>query len=354
MLDNLTDIIGLLDALPSGGRVVLSSLVFAFISIIVIRCVNYLYAGFNITFFKVLLITSLILPLTIGYALDLRFVFSVYELPDPIALPTWIWPSLYLIWGIGAFWKTFLLIRRIVSIPQNSRHSIKTSRKIMSRLEIWSRRMQVQSAKGLLLDGENRPRLLGWPHTRLALPVASERWRTSTIDAVLVHDLALVKINAPMWLIFSEFIASIYWFAPWMSRFTHALNTSFQGLADAHATSILRDELGYNSALRNIGNRIGDDLDRFPLDSLISQWENAGSVTERIEQKKRAGYADPKYDRVFWSLSLVVLLVYVLTGTTLDHAREEEDPSPFLFLYESELEWGRSKDYDDKELETIR
>ncbi|GIS97521.1 MAG: hypothetical protein CM1200mP24_08050 [Gammaproteobacteria bacterium] len=85
---------------------------------------------------------------------------------------------------------------------------------------------------------------------------------------------------------------------------------------------IIRDDLGYNSALRDIGNRIGDDLDRFPLDSLISQWGNAASVTERIEQKKRVGYADPKYDRVFWSLSLVVLLVYVLTGTTLDQARK--------------------------------
>ena len=289
MLDALTDIIGILDAVPNGARVVLSSLVFAFISAIVIRYVNYLYAGFNITLFKVLLITSLILPLTIGYAFDLRFVFSVYELPDPIGLPTWVWPALYLVWAIGALWNTSLLVRRILSIPRKSQHSTTTSRKIISRLEIWSRRMQVQSAKSVLLDGENRPRLLGWRHTMLALPVASQRWRTSTIDAVLVHDLTLVKINAPKWLIFSEFIAGIYWFAPWMARFTTALNTSFQGLADAHASSIIRDDLGYNSALRDIGNRIGDDLDRFPLDSLISQWGNAASVTERIEQKKRIG-----------------------------------------------------------------
>ena len=78
MLDALTDIIGILDTLPNGARVVLSSLVFAFISAIVIRYVDYLYAGFNITLFKVLLITSLILPVAIGYAYDLRFVFSVY------------------------------------------------------------------------------------------------------------------------------------------------------------------------------------------------------------------------------------------------------------------------------------
>ena len=355
MLDNVANIIGVLDTLPNSARVMLSAFVFALIAAILYQRVTYSQAGFNVTLYKVLLIASLLLPVTIGYGLDLRFVLFVDELPTPTVFPDWTWTFLYAIWAIGASLKFYLLARRIISIHIKSRQRRGISRKLTSRLEIWSRRIAVHSRfEDLVLDGENRPRLLGWPRTKLALPVASERWRTSTIDAVLVHDLSLVKANAPFWLILSELIACLYWFAPWMTKLTDILNSSFQGLADSLASSLIRDDLGYNSALRDMGNRIGNDINRYPIDSLIPQWGDSHSITDRIQHKEKPGYADPKYDRVFWSLSQVILLVFVLTGTTLDRARQEEDPMPFLFLYPPELQWGRSEDYDDKELETLR
>ena len=355
MLDTVANVIGVLDTLPNGARIVLSAAIFALIAAILYRRVTYSQAGFNVTLYKVLLIASLLLPVTIGYVLDLRFVLFVDELPTPTVFPASTWAVLYTVWAIGAFWNIYLLVRRIISIQVKSRQRKETSRKIMSRLEIWSRRMEVHSKlENLVLDGENRPRLLGWPRTKLALPVASERWRTGTIDAVLVHGLSLKKGNAPFWLLLSEFIACVYWFAPWMTKLTDILNTSFQGLADTHASSLIRDDLGYNSALRDIGNRIGHDVNRYPIDSLIPQWGDSHSIADRLQHKEKPGYADPKYDRVFWSLSQVILLVLVLTSTTLDKARQEEDSMPFLFLYKPELQWGRSEDYHDKKLETLR
>ena len=352
MQTSLALIVGTLDSIPDPIRAMLSAIVLAAAVKILGRRIDTSDAGFNVSFRKTAIAALIGIPLIICFALNWRFVVLVDELPAIGQAPAALWWTVYAVWGCGALWHVARLGQRVRTVLRSPDQS--APEKIRRRLDIWCNRLNIDADRiAMVLDADDRPRVTGWSKTVIRLPRASERWRTGTLDAVLLHELSHAKTRAWQWLLTSEIVAAMYWPAPWLRGLTVDLNRAFQRLADSKASAQLRDNLGYAAALREIGDRIGEPAAADALDPLVLHWSDGASVHTRGKQIS-VGSSDPLYDRVFWALAQATLAVFLLTGTTLREAREEDERASMIRFSPMELPFSRSEKYQNEEVETRR
>ena len=349
----IAHIVGSLDSLPDPVRALLAALVLAGVVGLISKRIARSGAGFNLAFRKTAIVALVGIPLVICFALNWRFVVMVEELPAIGGLPGPIWWIAYAIWGGGALWWLGKLGMRLRQVLHYEAKDIPD--KIRRRIEIWSDRLDLDPRKiRIVLDGEDRPRVAGWSRPVLSLPRAAERWRVGHLDAVVLHELLHVKQKTWRWLVLGEVISAIYWPTPWLRDVLRDVNEHAQRVADAKASALLHDSMGYGAALKDMAERIGNDVSRFPIDPAVIQWGDGESIRQRREIAASSyGGSDPLYDKVFWALAQATLAVFLLTGTTLREAREDEESS-CIVLNPFNVGFERSEKYMDKDVETKR
>ena len=343
--DVIVFVVSLLDALPDACRAILSAAVLALVVVETSKHISSQKAGFGLAYRKTALFSLLAIPLTIYFALDLRLVLMVDELPSYVVVP-----------NVAAFivttvWLTGFIAKLGWSVARHYRHKSTAEgtaldEKFALRVERWQTRMGDVDIE-VALGPVDEPTYVG---ERLLLPNAAARWDRSVQDAVLLHSFAVVRLSPRLWYWVAEVVAAMYWPIPQLRLLREQIVTDIQFFADVKAIAYYKDRLGYSRALRYLAQFV-DSL------SIAGQppstaWGGIGALNTRAELLLQSEHAEPHYDRVFWALMQATLTVFLLTGTTLGVVQERREVN-----FMKPWEWNRitlSAEQGDRQVETKR
>ena len=166
----------------------------------------------------------------------------------------------------------------------------------------------------------------------------------------MTRELCYVRGRTRLWHVVGASIAALFWLVPSVRAIAHGLDHSLEQTCNRLAMSCFSDRLGYDRAKKQLEQRLETQTDG----QSMPVWEAAeASVGMGPRYQRRSRRKDPQYDRVFWSLVQVTVVVFILTGTTLQQlevfdGEEVELSERWFFSYE------RSADYSDKKIESTR
>jgi hypothetical protein len=347
MSDVLITAVGLLDSLPNSSRAMLCGAVLAGALCFIQTRLPADYSGLAIAYCKATLLALVLIPSMVYYALGLRFVVVVEELPEIAVAP------LPLQWGLLAIWLGGATVAGILDWRSTQRAippgpSAPVDPVLSERLEFWRRRLGVRGRVRIATSANEQPSTHGWLRPVISLPRSAGHWPRTVQDAVLLHELDHIRHNHGAWLLFGRWVAALYWPIPWVRQITEQLALTFQQAADARSVEFFGDRMGYSRALTHVAQRI-DPLPHeqpAPHQPLLG-WQDSASLKHRIDELDSGASRDPCYDRVFWGLAQATLAVFLLTGTTLQEVYIPEEHEIFIpneFWYVS---FGRSSRYED-------
>lgn len=344
MSDVLITAVGILDSLPNSSRAMLCGAALAGALCFLQTRLPADFAGLAIAYRKAALLALLLVPSMIYYALGLRFVVVVEELPTIDTVP------LALEWGLLGVW---LGMAAMVGVRDwrgiaGAAAADSIDPVLVERLDFWRRRMNVRRSVRIAIAATEQPFTQGWLRPVIALPRSAGHWPRPVQDAVLLHELDHIRHNHWAWLVFGRWVAALYWPIPWVRQVTRQLETTFQQAADARSIEFFGDRMGYGRALTHVAQRI-DPLphEQPPTRQPLLGWQDSGSVQQRIDDLVSDASRDPCYDKVFWGLAQATLAVFLLTGTTLQEIHIPDEDQIFIpneFWYVS---FGRSSRYED-------
>ena len=351
MFDWLITMVGVLDSLPDAGRAMLSGAVLAGGLCYVERRLPANLVGLAIAYRKAVLVALVCIPFLVYYALGLRFVLAVKELPEIASAPSVLWWSLFGVWGIGLVARGASDTARLLRADRQTARFPAADEKLVNRLEFWQQRIGITQPVAICLGDSEQPWTHGVLKPVIGLPRSAARWPAPVQDAILVHELCHIKHNHWAWLVTGRLIAAIYWPILWVAGLTEHLGRDFQEASDARAIEFFGDRMGYSRALKHIAQRI----DPLPHEQPGAQpsgnpallaWQDSASLGGRETAVLSSASRDPCYDRVFWGLAQATLTMFLLTGTTLEQLYTPEDAQfvPDEFWYVS---FGRSSRYED-------
>jgi hypothetical protein len=351
MFDWLITLVGVLDSLPDAGRAMLSGAVLAGGLCYVERRLPANLVGLAIAYRKAVLVALVCVPLLVYYALGLRFVMVVEELPEIAAAPSFLWWSLFGVWGIGLLARGAGDIAKLIRSARRITRYPSADGKLIGRLEFWQQRIGITKRVALCLGNSEQPWTHGSLKPMIGLPRSAAHWPAPVQDAILVHELCHIKHRHWAWLVASRLVAAVYWPITWVSGLTEHLNLDFQESSDARAIEFFGDRMGYSRALKHIAQRIDplphEQASTSPAEnSPLLAWHDSESLESREAAVRSSVSRDPCYDRVFWGLTQATLAMFLLTGTTLEQLYIPEDAQfvPEEFWYVS---FGASSRYED-------
>ncbi|MGI9328338.1 MAG: hypothetical protein ACR2PZ_24185 [Pseudomonadales bacterium] len=181
-----------------------------------------------------------------------------------------------------------------------------------ARLSHWQRRLGDDSDVLVRVGSVLAPRGIDWPARVIDLPNASAHWPAAAVDVALIPQLCHFTLKHLPWLRFAALMGCLYWPFDFVRRaLSERLISDFNVASRELAQSCYRDPLGFRRAEKQLQDRLG----------VAPHSEPAAPAEQKV-------LADDPYGRVFLTFVQMLLLVYVLTGTTL---REIPDDSNFRY-----------------------
>lgn len=349
MSDVLITAIGVLDSLPNAGRALLSGAVLAIALVILESRLPHDCSGLAIAFRKTALLALVAVPLLICAVLDLRVVVVVEELPSVGRMPALASWGALAVWAAGAIMQGAREVRRARAL---NLHAGDPDAAVLQRAEFWRRRIGLSPPVAVRRAAGEDPSTTGLLRPAIYLPRSAGRWPVTVQDAVLVHELLLVRHRDWAWLVLGRVVAALYWPVPQIARLTEDLRRAFQHAGDARAIEYFDDRLGYVRALRHVAQRIDplpheEPPHEEPTKSApLLGWQDSAALEQRAADLASDASRDPCYEKVFWAMAQATLAVFLLTGTTLQRFYVDERPPfvPDAFWYVS---FDRSARYED-------
>lgn len=271
---------------------------------------------------KTSLLALLLVPLLSSVLAGVRIPVFVEALPGALPLNPWWLQGPLLVWLLVALalfgqrlwqWsaRPASLWRCATAMPNTGklRPAEPAPAAMVKRAEHWQRRLGLNQAIALRLGDVAAPMALFDGGRVIELPRAAAHWPAAATDVALIKQLCHFALGHHHWLRFATLVGCLYWPLRYVRELLPSrLEQDFQAAAGELAAACYRDPLGYRRAAKALAER----LDTGPVVPV---------------QPPQADPEDP-YGRVFSVFVQVVLVVYVLTGTTL---REIPDDSNFRY-----------------------
>lgn len=279
---------------------------------------------------KTALLALLFAPLLIALTPHGRMPIYVETLPSSAAISLQWLNVLLVLWLLVALSLAVLQLLRWRTEPQSiwqvpelfagrgfkqGEPALKFSQApeaLEARLRHWQRRLGDEREVMVRVGSVSLPRGIDWPARVIDLPNASAHWPAAAVDVALIPPLCHFTLRHLPWLRFAALMGCLYWPFGFMRRaLSERLISDFEVAAHELAQSCYRDPLGFRRAEKQLQDRLGVE----------SRTEPAAAAEQQV-------LADDPYGRVFLTFVQMLLLVYVLTGTTL---REIPDDSNFRY-----------------------
>ena len=331
-----------LDTLPQGGRVLLLAFLLSLALVGFSRVISAAYGEkMHILYRKAALLAFIVVPFLVWLG-DIRiavYVDSYRRYATPI--PHYVTIAVLSAWLIGVIYCGYRLSQRVgataAQVPTIGRQ--KTNEKLFKRMRHWCGRLNINREMDLVVDGDKHP----W-HTNevIVLPAAALNWPTGIVDAMLLIQLAQSKNRAWYWVLIGEFIACVFWFAPWVRQMSVQLRTLLPHPAIGLAQAAYRDPEGWWRDYRQLQQRletlvpVGNDADAYlrlavgvdaPAQVMLEAIQPTTYEEKWRETKERRWrkHFDP-YERVYWLVASASLVVAIFTTMTVERTPPEFQP----------------------------
>lgn len=334
-----------LDTLPQGGRILLLAFLLSLALVGFTRVLSPKYGEkMHILYRKAALLALILVPYLV-WLTDIRMAVYVDNVRNfSTDIPYYATIALLVAWIAGVVVQVYRLGKRVgatvAQVPKTQ-----ASEKLKKRLEHWQSRLNFKSTVGLLTEGGDRP----W-HTNdtVVLPAAALNWPMGVVDAMLLLQLAQLKNRCWYWILTSEFVACVFWFAPWVAKLAEQLRALLPHPAVSLARAAYRDPEGWRRDFRALKQRaetlrqvggvedvylrmdLGLDSDD-PRDTpRIGSDEATEAVTHeqrwrQTRQKRWQKHFDP-YERVYWLVASASLVVAIFSTLTIERSPPEFEP----------------------------
>ena len=342
-----------LDTLPQGGRILLLALLLSLAFVGFTRVLNPKYGeNMHILYRKAALMALIFVPFLV-WLTDVRMTVYVEEVRYfSTNVPHYATIVLLIIWIVGVVVQVYRLGKRVGATVAHMPETEATE-KLTKRLHHWQSRLNFKANIELRTEGGNYP----W-HTNdtIVLPAAALNWPIGVVDAMLLLQLAQLKNRCWYWVLTSEFVACVFWFAPWVAKLAEQLRALLPHPAVSLARAAYRDPEGWRRDFRALKQRaetltqvggIEDGLLRMDLGldtddprNVVGDLIEAATHEERWEntrQKRWQKHFDP-YERVYWLVASASLAVAIFTTLTIERSPPEFEPKFLEIKWQDRME----------------
>ena len=357
-MERLFELIAMsLDTLPQGGRILLLALLLSLAFVGFTRVLSPKYGeNMHILYRKAALMALIVVPFLV-WLTDVRMTVYVEEVRYfATDVPHYTTIALLVVWIVGVIVQVYRLGKRVgatvAHMPEGD-----APEKLLKRLQHWQSRLNFKANIQLRANGGDYP----W-HTNdmVVLPAAALNWPVGVVDAMLLLQLAQLKNRCWYWVLTSEFVACVFWFAPWVAKLAEQLRALLPHPAVGLARAAYRDPEGWRRDFRALKQRadtlspVGgadDSLLRMDLgldtDDPRNVIEDAGPritdpITheerwEQTRQKRWQKHFDP-YERVYWLVASASLAVAIFTTLTIERSPPEFEPRFLEIKWQDRME----------------
>ncbi|MEM7002226.1 MAG: hypothetical protein AAF529_15660 [Pseudomonadota bacterium] len=326
-----------LDTLPQGGRALLMALLLSVTLYGIARAIKgHPSNAMRLLFRKGAALVLVGLPALL-WIIGLQMPVYVAEARHfSTPWPSYVFYGVLTVWALGTAVMLFVLARRAHATGQHVLRGDGDTT-LDKRCVHWSRRLGMQRQIEVGMDGGEH----AWCwRGRILLPHAARGWKRGLQDVVLLNQLAHIKLNHGWWLLAAHGVSALYWPMPWVKNLLQPMSSELAYAASALAAAAYRDPAGWVRDVRQVEQRyetllaVGSDEDwlRLPgevaLDAETVQQAAPADVEQKwaaTRERRAQKYFDP-YERVYWLIAVVSLVVGAGTTLTIEQASPEMEP----------------------------
>ncbi|NKC01623.1 MAG: hypothetical protein GKR90_24410 [Pseudomonadales bacterium] len=332
-----------LDTLPQGGRIMLLAFLLSLAFAGFGRVISPKYGEkMHILYRKAALLALIVVPFLVWLS-DIRMAVYVDSYRHYVTtIPQYVTIAVLSAWLVGVIYHVYRLGQRVgLTTAQAPKDKRPGSDKLHKRMRHWCARLNIKNEMDLMVDGGSHP----W-HTNevIVLPAAALNWPIGIVDAMLLIQLAQGKNRAWYWVLIGEFIACVFWFAPWVRHMAVQLRRLLPHPAVSLARAAYRDPEGWRRDFRHLKQRldtlapVGDASDEYlrlevgvdvqePDPPPLDETEPATLEEKWLKTKERRWrkHFDP-YERVYWLVAGASLVVAIFTTLTIERTPPEFQP----------------------------
>lgn len=342
-----------LDTLPSGGRIILLATLLSLALVGFTRVLSTKYGeSMHILYRKAALLALIVVPFLV-WLIDLRMtVYVEHARAFATDVPRYVTIAFLGVWVAGVIVQVYRLGKRVgatvAGVPEND-----ATEKLRRRLEHWQSRLNFRPQIRLKVAGGDYP----WhSNEAIVLPAAALNWPLGVVDVMILLQLAQLKQRCWYWMLTGEFIACVFWFAPWVGRMKEQLRALLPHPAISLARAAYRDPDGWRRDFRALTQRIdtytriggeedpllrmelGLDTDDPKSVSPPPPVEESHDARWRVTKQKRwQKHFDP-YERVYWLVAGASLVVAVFSTLTIERAPPEFEPRFLEIKWQERME----------------